>query len=91
MFDYNLLLHIAFQSIIFGGSASVFLAMLVFGFTRAFPKSYDNQIGQGAIVFAAFTFLIFSWKYVDEFIKMRLNEKKTTKKRSKKWYTFRYV
>jgi hypothetical protein len=84
MFDYNLLLHIVFQSIIFGGSTSVFLALLVFGFTRAFPKSYDNQIGQGAIVFAAFTFLIFSCKYVDEFIKMRINEKRTIKKSSKR-------
>lgn len=71
-----------FHSIIFGGSFFVFVGLLVFGFTGKWPQGYVYQIGQGAIVFAGFTFLIFSWKYVDEFIKIKLGEKETRKKRT---------
>ncbi len=84
IFDYNLLLHMIFQSIIFGGSTFVFIGLLTFGFTGIWPKSYIYQIGQGAIVFSGFTFLIFSWKYVDEFIKIKLSEKATTKENTNK-------
>lgn len=83
-FDYHLLLHIIFQSIIFGGSFFVFICLIVFGFTGEWPKEYVNQIGQGAIVFAAFAFLIFSWMYVDEFIKIKINEKGVKKKNKKR-------
>lgn len=84
IFDYNLLLHMIFQSIIFGGSTFVFIGLLTFGFTGIWPKSYIYQIGQGAIVFSGFTFIIFSWKYVDEFIKIKLSEKATTKENTNK-------
>ena len=79
IFDYDLLVHMLFQSIIFGGSSFVFMGLLVFGFTSKWPQGYVYQIGQGAIIFACFTFLIFSWKYVDEFIKIKISEKETIK------------
>ena len=58
----------------------IFIGLIVYGFTGKWPQSYVYQMGQGAIVFAGFVFLIFSWRYVDEFIKIKLNEKETIRK-----------
>lgn len=82
-FDYNLLCHIIFNAVIFGGSTSVSLGLILFGFSGEWPKQYILQMGQGAIIFSALIFMIFCWKYVDDFIQSKIEEE-GAKPRTKK-------
>ena len=73
-FDYNLIYHIIFNAIIFGGSIGVSLGLMYFGFLGYWPNDFNYQMGQGAIIFSAIIFLIFSWSLIDEYILNRIEE-----------------